>query len=418
MIVHRFRIHTLWMMLLLLTFPVCASALTLYGTIYNDELTVSPEDAYERVAALQGRDVITILPQASLNWEDHQMCYTTSAMNHTAIHGGPGDDTVYQSGEIFVATESITSANPLANSASAVSIGVDGASGDDLVQNNGLISVSSRAAIPDPAIGDGENRVEAWMNSLVEKIMGEGEETITNKGCAKAVGIDGGGGDNAIEHTGTLAVSAEVEESDGALFSATSAESSGILTGGGNDQVVSSGPQEITALASVAPSSVSTDGAFVAVSTTCTQASASAQGIDTGGGRDTIENSHTLTVAADARASKEAVTANSGFFSAATGSIDAQARAVGMDSGSNDDIITNKGAIVVRADSRSEIDSISAESGFVAVTLAKPQADAEAIGIATGMGDDRIDSNDIDVSTSSQTSFQGESGNEVNDQNP
>lgn len=404
------RNKTRLFVVMFLTLHVCAysaNAQTYYGSIFNDDIVIEPKTDYERVLSYQGKDQITISEGASLVWDEAKTFYSVSALNHTSIEAGSGDDIITNNGTIFLNTESYVSVSPLANSSSARSTGIDASSGDDIIENTDVITVNSKAAVSD--LDTDTNEIESFLNNILNTILKNGEESVVNTACATSIGIDGGNGDNVIKNSGQLNVSSEAVESFGAVINKASAKATGILTGKGDDSINNLNALTVSSKATITPSTVSSNGGFVSVAIGKSCASAESIGIDSGSGDDAIINGHNLYVSSEAGSSRDAISANSSFFSAAKGFIDANAESTGISSGKGDDDIANKGTINVKASSEATINNVSSGSGFVAITMAKPHASAKSSGINSGCGDDIINSNIIDTSSIAKTEFKGNS---------
>lgn len=381
-------------------------AKTLYGTLYNDTLTVTPGSAYEGIISYQGKDQITLEGDSQLSFSETRTSYGAASMEHTAIEADGDADIIDNLGVIDLNVASVVSVNPLSSTASARATGMDAAAGDDLIHNQHQIRVQAVAASSE---ADLEGcLLDNYMNDLMSAILGNGEDSVAISVSAEAMGIDAGGGENVIRNSGHMEIVSEANASAGAVVNKAAASARGIVTGGGDDFIENANQMAVASKAVVAPSNLSTTGGFVAVAAGKSKAEAQATGIESGSGDDTIENGKIMTVTSEAQATRDAISAKSPFFSLASGQVDADARSTGVLGEEGDDLISNKGALTVNATSEATIDSVTSDSGFVAITLAKPSATASAIGIHGGDGDDTIASGVIDMTASSHTHFKGD----------
>jgi uncharacterized protein YhjY with autotransporter beta-barrel domain len=331
---------------------------------------------------------------------------TTKAISNVAgIKGGDGDDTIANFGKIIVKS------NPDADSASvavnlgaaagelglvggfsyadatttaqATAIGIDGGIGNDIIINTGGIEVTTKPTSSSASIAMTAQGVKG-MGAAVGVSLTDG----TTKAISTATGIAGGEGDDTITNSGSITVNALPDADSASVSVSLSAAKEGVAAG-------------------------------VTFADTTTIAQATATGIDGGEGNDTINNSGEIEVAANSTSSSASigvtitgVKEGAGLGVALTdGTTKAISNATGINGGDGNNIIANSGSITVTATSDADSASVSATLGGTSEGLvagvsyadATTKAEATAIGIETGRGDDIIQNDGVLNVTSEAT---------------
>jgi uncharacterized protein YhjY with autotransporter beta-barrel domain len=322
----------------------------------------------------------------------------------------------------LAAGASISDASATAESKAA---GIDGGPGRSFIRNDSEIETTSTA--------DAEAGSTSVVVSLGTVAGGFGAGNSSATAAADSFGIAGGTENDRIVNAGridatssadadaassTVKVGVALGASVGAARSDASttaeANTTGILGGLGNDLIWNTGAISAgsTSTATASSNSLSFDLAL-GLAATATESDASALsrafsvGIDGGGGADTLFTQDKMIVNAVSESTGSSVTKNTNilpvgaaFQSAnADSSSTAQSVARGIDGGTAGDTISAKGTMEVAAESRviglSRSATVTGPVGL-GITLQESQArtetvaDALAVGIAAGEGDDTI----------------------------
>ena len=347
---------------------------------------------------------------------------STATSNATAIDAGAGDDQVTNTGKLTATASSLAVAvNGSAASkgvtisadgvwdggtkANATAKGIDGGDGNDNIDNGAY--VESHATATAPSI------------SGSVALTGVAGAISASTATSSATAIDGGDGNDTIHNTGTLTsiseanavgVSVAVTNAGAALAGdnawdggvTANATARGIDTGPGNDTVVNEGEIDTQAKA-LSPDfaiSVAMQGVGGAVSTAT--ATARATGIDASaastsghGGTDTITNTARITSNADATAVAVNGTFTSGGVAVSAdgvwdGGTHATATALGIQTSGQDDAINNDGEINATATAKAPSIAGSVAVEGVAGAISASTATTNATAIDGGGGNDTI----------------------------
>jgi uncharacterized protein YhjY with autotransporter beta-barrel domain len=294
-----------------------------------------------------------------------------------AIDGGAGEDTILSEGDIEAISESFVDATSVAvdvsgslaggaggfamtdssAEAEAESTGIDGGDNNDQITSEGVITASATADVESSSVSV---QIAGSIGVGAGASLADSSVTATSK----ATGIDGGSGDDELSNIGAIDASV-----------ATTADASSVSV---------SGNLSIGAGGSVSDSSVT--------------AVSDATGISGGIGSDEIVNSGTISAwsSTDAETDSVSVTVALAGVSLGDSSTTSTARAVGIDSGADDDTIQNDGD--VNADSQS---IVRANSETYLVGIGDSSAEASVKSEATARGIDGGDGNDEIVNTGS-----------------
>jgi len=305
---------------------------------------------------------------------------STATSNATAIDAGAGDDQVNNTGKLTatatslavavngsVATKGVAiSADGVWNGgtkANATAKGVDAGDGNDSIDNGGDVEAHATAVAPSVS---GSVAVQGVAGAI-----------SASTATANAIAIDGGDGNDTIHNSGKL-TSTSVANANGVSVAVTTA---GVALAGDN----------------------SWDGGVTA--------DATAKGIDTGPGNDTVVNEGEIDTHATAVSPDVAISVAMRGVGGAVSTSTATARAVGIDASAastsghgGSDTITNKAKITSNADATAVAVNGSVTTAGVAIAAdgvwnGGTHADATALGIQTSGQDDTIN-NDGEIDTS------------------
>ena len=343
----------------------------------------------------------------------------TATATATGVHGGEGNDTITNAGDITVSAFAEANGGPFeitlidvaggfvdtVVTAQAIAIGIDGGAGNDVITNGGDILTS---AFP--------NMFQSQTLNL--SVIGNPAVETARIAEGHAIGIAGGAGDDVITNNGTITsmggsfisvmettldiAATDISSMDAPVVGTSVAV--GIDGGDGADTIINN--NLIDVLSSGLLSFDAEIGGIISVDNPIAQASAEfgisaiddARGIIGGGSDDTIENRGSILV----EAAPTVTTMESDF--AIVGTIHASAAsradgsAVGIDGGAGNDTITNASIIEVDATPHTNTTAVTMALGLLPVPtgLVFPFANAiaisagEAVGIDGGAGNDII----------------------------
>jgi uncharacterized protein YhjY with autotransporter beta-barrel domain len=333
--------------------------------------------------------------------------------------------------------------------------GIAGGSGDDTIDNAGTITLMKQAAGEDEvdakALGVAVSLdITGSMNGTAE---GQALSKATTTAEAAATGISGGSGVDNI--TNTAAITADVDSdaegvsvaanvsvsgngtAEGGSLSDVStvarAETTGIDGGEKDDTIENSGEIQLFSDADATSTAVSVTVAGTmrgqaggeALSKASTTADAVGIGVAGGEGSDEIINRAGISANVNSEAKTVGVTvgitvANEGIAEGAAlsdSSAISSASATGINSGADDDIIDNQGAINLLSYSDAHATAVSvglagAMKGMAegkAVADSSAQATSQSIAVDGGKGNDRISSSASPITTFAQSLSDAES---------
>ncbi len=417
--------------------------------LYDSEAQTKAESFATGIAGGAGNDKIENQAAGSISATANAKAYTTditlsligssqanastlSQASATGIDGGDGKDRVTNAGAVTVNAkgETVTVSVDVVHSgisldpiewlganfgdarteAQATGRGIAGGEGDDKITHTGTIDVYANGKARSYGISaeigigpstDSAPQVSAAIPGTVSTLAAGAVPRGPELSCAEE-----GGGDDEIVNTGTIA----------------RANAVGISGGAGNDAIVSQG--RISAKAEAESYSLSVDaslslertevidllfGISLADSSTTTQASVT--GIEGGTGEDKIQNSGELTAEAIAKATSTSVKAHfQGDFSDEGGleyeigtallksETQANAGAVGIAGGDGDDVLLNSGKSVTKATAEAKSVTVAASLlgagkglvGGASYADSQTTAEATAVGMEGGAGKDAI----------------------------
>ncbi|MBI9091799.1 MAG: hypothetical protein JEZ12_21520 [Desulfobacterium sp.] len=312
----------------------------------------------------------------------------------------------------------------------AGAVAVDGGEGNDTVDNQGDITSTATAVIlsqeltANVGLSSADEPVSATATAVgIEG--GAGADTVTNTDSVSAVATAfTGAGSNALS-SGVNVVFGNYTGITGYL---AETGATGVSGGDGNDTVTNSGG--VSAVATSVSSSVSADlqtlgaGKVVSVAEAVTSATA----LGTGSGEDTVTNTSegTLTAVATSVAVGQSVSVTKNLtgitsFSPYTwgGGGSAESEATGVALGSGADNLTNDGAITAVATSVTASGAGAVSLSGTAKVDSTSEADAAALGISGGDGNDVITNTGSISAVSTATAatmefaFSGEGGTAI-----
>lgn len=383
----------------------------------------------------------------------------TALSRAVGIDTGPGDDEVYNSGNISADATSVAAAanvsvapagvaiagndvwdGGVTANARATGIETDGAASRTRslsMTNEGLdefSSIEDFISYSDETVeAAGNDRVvnEATIDATATAVAPEASVSVAVYGLSasvstataesEALGIDTGGGEDDIENSGdintnatSVATAVNVAVTVGGVAAAADAvwdggttaiaHAAAIDAGDGADVIDNTATLTSRAVA-VAPSVSVPVGIFgVAAATSTATAEADAQGMVGGRGDDDINNSGHIDVSSAANATAVSIPVNIFGVAASTndvweGGVESHARATGVSAGDGNDSIFNSGLIEVSGNAVTPSVSVPFSVGGVAAALATSTATSDVGGIRAGIGNDTID-NIADIVTS------------------
>ncbi|MDZ7642856.1 MAG: hypothetical protein U5K76_00590 [Woeseiaceae bacterium] len=377
---------------------------------------------------------------------------TATALSRAAgIDTGPGDDEVYNSGNISADATSVAAAanvsvapagvaiagndvwdGGVTANARATGIETDGASSRTRslsMTNEGLdqfSSIEDFISYSDETVeAAGNDRVvnEATIDATATAVAPEASVSVAVYGLSasvstataesEALGIDTGGGEDDIENSGdinanatSVATAVNVAVTVGGVAAAADAvwdggttaiaHAAAIDAGDGADVIDNSAALTSRAVA-VAPSVSVPVGIFgVAAATSTATAEANAQGIVGGRGDDDVSNSGHIDVSSVANATAVSIPVNIFGVAASTndvwdGGVESHASATAISAGDGDDGILNSGVIEASGNAVTPSVSVPFSVGGVAAALSTSTATSDVGGIRAGSGNDTID---------------------------
>ncbi|HEY6234000.1 MAG TPA: hypothetical protein VIW69_02715, partial [Candidatus Elarobacter sp.] len=347
----------------------------------------------------------------------------TASTQSTGISGGKGRDGIMNEGELNVSASSSLVSSGHSNvafggsGATATSgavtnaVGIDGGDGDDVILNKGRITASSSASLS--------------MDNSSFSFGGTGGTSGSLTASTRSTGIAGGSGRDSITNEGELNVGASSSlvssgKSNVAFGTSGSGANSGAVTAatgidGGDDDDFIFNKGRINAGSSASLSMNNSSYTFGGTGGTGGSLTASTRstGIAGGSGRDSITNEGEV----NASASSSLVStgdSNVTFGASGAGSDSgAITTAVGIDGGSDDDVILNKGRVTASSDAQLRMDNSSFSLGGGGDTSGRLSATTRSVGIQGGDGNDAIQ-NDGDIVVRANSNMQN-SGRVSND---
>ena len=275
------------------------------------------------------------------------------------------------------------------STATSLATGLAGGKDADTIRNEGAMtltatSTSNASGKTIQLIGGGNSNAKAVATATAAGIAGgDGENTLVNL-AAGTINAQATATGNASSYKIDLAGA-------GSATAGTEASATALGIAGGKDADTIRNEGSITAgsTATLTATSKTYEITGVGIADARTDAMSTATGIDGADGENRIVNrsTGTLTVTSSASATSTGVTASIGINGALAGSA-AQARSIGIKTGSGDDTIVNEGAVTVSATS-----SARAENGnlsLAGLSFGNAASQATADGISAGDGNDTV----------------------------
>ena len=299
-----------------------------------------------------------------------------------------------------------------AATANAQSTAIDGGAGDDAIANSGDLNADATA--------------DATGTSVSVGLVGFAGSDMSTTATATAAGVLGGGGSDVMDNSGHLDVNANATAAgtsvsvsvagaslvDPLFDGNTSAQATAIGLGGeaGIDTITNTSNIDLTAAAQASSDGVSVGLIGFAGANAASTTMANATGIDGGEDADTLDNQGAITSTVTADSPAHAVGVNLAGASFVNASATAQAGSIGMDGGGGNDTIDNSGMITSTVTAHSPVRSVSVTLAGVASADYSSSAQADAIGIDGGQGNDVItNSGGIDLSATADAPVSGTS---------
>ncbi len=352
----------------------------------------------------------------------------TARATATAIDGGEGADVIANQGTIDA--QAITTARGTAVSAAPIGFGIAEATTTATADATGIFSGEGedRVHTQEPlAVGNDESPFTAGSEASARGLTVAGGFSGFFKGdasstaTARSAGIDLGQGHDLVINDARMEISAKAfgASASGSIAivgvaaadasSTVNAHAYGIDGGSGHDIIVNRAPLTVAAgnplmapdtnrcatadagggaCARSLSRSINAIGAASADAPST--ANASAKGLNGGGGGDMIMSLGTVAVSALARGDADGRTVGVIGASSAKATTTANAMAVGIDGGAGHDLVEIDGAVTASAASKTYTRGLSARIVGAASSSVGTIANADAIGIEGGEGDDTI----------------------------
>jgi hypothetical protein len=412
----------------------------IYGTPGNDSITVPAGTIYDGIFGYEGDDTIFIESGAEVASDDQLAAESIATADAIAIDAGSGDDQVTNNGTISAnADADALPADGSPSQATANANGISAGDGADMVQNAWTIAAtvtsnSESGSISLTLEGNNQSQTMTTSTAIATGISGSngGDEIITREGT---ITINATGDVDSTDALVTIGVVNESLLAGSSLSDAsvrTNAKATGISGGEGDDRIVNDETEiSVDANADAAAVGVSLmisgnlegDIEGKALSDSNATADAAATGIDGGAGNDTIENRGKIFANADSIVTAAEVAANievtnQGSVKGAAmsdASVTANAAATGIDGGEGGDSIDNRGDIEFLANSDATGVSVAldvagtmkGDAEGLSVSDSRTAAQASAIGITGGEGDDIITNDGLATTTNATASATG-----------
>lgn len=398
---------------------------------------------------------------------------TASIAVAIGIDGGMGNDTIVNAAQLdaisYAEADSVSVAATIkgslegfalgatmadsSSSATAASKGITGGLGDDGIANTSVITALATSKSDSDAVSvtaGGEKVGMAFGVALAD---------ATTTSNAQSYGIDAGEGTGSSDITGDTvtnsgtvqagAVSTASSLSVGVTFSAalegvvggvsaakgdTTAEAfaTGVRTGSAGDTILNEGTGSLGATANATSTSdvvaVTVSGAWkgaafgASLADASTEAAATATGIESGDGGDTITNETTLAATATAGVSSDSIAVTvavapkgvSAGVALSRTETNSEATAMGISAGEGDDGVVNQSLVDVDSTATTATDTIAINFAEVGAAIAEASSEAKtlAVGLDGGGGIDSLtNAGVVDVTA---FSFVDDTSTEVN----
>ncbi|HVP78515.1 MAG TPA: autotransporter outer membrane beta-barrel domain-containing protein [Thermodesulfobacteriota bacterium] len=404
--------------------------LSLVGLSFGDALT---EAITEGIVAGDGRDVITnkgTIAVGTVQDNDHPMAYSNvdsvsmslfnissatfgSKAQATGITGDGGDDTIINTGTITVGDDhwmakgrafgfsgqfiDFLDFTSVGATAETVSTGIDGDDGNDGILNDsdGALTVKASSY--------------AWTKGAAKiSTFGSPAAFAGSTTKATATGISGGKGDDVIENKGNIDVYAHSWADAytdswvgwGSPYADSTADATataiGIDAGGGQNLVTNSGAIHVSALAETTPYAKADSDVDKTESESTSYSKSNAFGVVVGDDNNTVNNTAkgTITVTAVARTSDAqnnvatAISDEDAAANAAPASV-----AIGIQAGKGNNFIFNDGQMTVTSEVHAKSHASASSTLYTATATSKAGGSADAVGIKVGDGNNTIKNN-------------------------
>ncbi|HLS80183.1 MAG TPA: hypothetical protein VK025_02115, partial [Steroidobacter sp.] len=309
----------------------------------------------------------------------------------TGIEGGKGDDALNNTGALTVAASD-------GNGGRALALGMVGDQGDDRLLNDGVTDVSAWASQPNatPAPTLGAVGANASKHPPQDAPPKNGAEAT-----ATAVGSSGDSGDDTLENAGEIKVAATatathddrratlIGGADARLDRDVTADATGLSGGEGKDRIENSGATRVAATASAPTTMIDVNLADASHLNANTTVLAHATGVDGGDQDDRIDNTGTLEATAHAASDALAVEVDALDIAQANTVVRVEANATGIDTGKGRDHVENTGAVT--ATSTATVDDVSVTATYIDLAIVDRETSnlsQHAVAHATGIAAD------------------------------
>lgn len=274
--------------------------------------------------------------------------------------------------------------------ASATAIGLRGGDGADSLGNSGTVTLTAASTLNASSsskkfAGAGSaNTSSTALAAIVGLEGGEEDNLLVNTGA-----INGTATATAYASSYSVELAGGVSASSGTV---ATAEAAGLRSGSGADSLYNSGSIDLTAAAVLDSSSQSYTVFGSSGGQTESTASATILGLDAGAGANLITNDTSALLKVKATATPKSVDGVGVFGGVARANSDVTAvvSATGIASGNDGDVIANAGIVDVAAQASGQVRSTAMVNIGNPSANASETATAAALGIHSGSGDDVV----------------------------
>ncbi|HOX17310.1 MAG TPA: autotransporter domain-containing protein [Spirochaetales bacterium] len=329
-----------------------------------------------------------------------------AASDSTGIDLGEGNDKIVNSGGVqayatsraYTDQSSYTFAGAAGSSgtigAIANATGIAGGDGIDDIDNAGYVMAASRS--------------DSKSSGSAASFAGSTDVRASADASATAIGIDSGEGDDEVTNSGSVGAVAtsQVEiDTNSEVFAGTpkassngaaTASASGIDTGAGNN-TVRNDAAVLASASAYGSAKASADSSFMNNEAHAeADAVATATGIAAGNGDDKLGNGASGSVRAEALAS--VMTDGFSDESSTATSVGNVAAAIGIQAGEGRNEIANAGQVLADAKTYINVTATASSMQYAAYSTASVEASADSTGLASGSGNDTITNERVDGS--------------------
>ena len=327
----------------------------------------------------------------------------TAEANAVGVKGEAGDDVILQKENASLTANSKVTATGTTIAATVLGVaggfdnkstaisqstGISGGSGNNLTVNQGSINTDASS--------------EATGTSVSAALTGVTIANTTTVANTDSTGISGGGDRDLILNQGSILVAGSSKTTgtsvgasvDPVSFADTTSSSvtrnTGISGGGGDDVIINLGSIDVTGSSTATGTSVGVALRYAAFADASTSSTTRSTGISGDAGLDNLLNLDSIKTKADTTATGTSVSAGLAGATFADSNTDATSYSTGISAGAGLDKILNLGSIETEANSTATGTTVSATLAGASFADLASNAESNAVGIATGTGEDLL----------------------------